>query len=255
MRPFPFFARSIPLALVLACAAVPVASCSDPYAHFTTRFASDFAPAPHTLSVFGIFRDGRMSNDTWDELGPALSGAFASGACQAAYSDDLVEKNQPLSSAVDDYVRANGVSDELLDVLAPAATGDLVLVYTIAGRVGAGPDGGMINTGAMPMQSPNAAAVRNPRYRGVPPTPGAGYGSMRSFGGNANALEVSASLYSVSLHRSVALVEMSYLGSSLDDALAQLTTKLRASFPGSTCGAWNWSVKVDDQKVRALVEH
>ncbi len=249
MRSFPSLAWFPALALA---SVVPIVSCSDPYAHFTTRFASDFAATPHTLSVFGIFRDGRMSNETWDDLGPALSAAFASGACQAAYNDELVEKNQPLSTAVDEYVRANGISDELLDVMAPAATGDLVIVYTIAGRIGGGPDGGTIGTGVMPTQSPNAAAVRSPRYRGVPPTAGAGYGSMRSFGGNANGLEVSASLYSVSLHRSVGLVEMSYIGSSLDDALAQLTAKLRASLPGSTCATWNWAVKVDDQKIRGL---
>jgi hypothetical protein len=226
-------------------------SCSDPYARFNTRFASDFAPGAHSVSVFGIFRDGRMSSDTWDEVGPKLSAAFGSGTCDAAYRNDLVTANPPLSSAIDDYVRANGIGDELLDALAPAASGDLVVVFTVAGHVtSAGIDGGAASV--LP-PTPQASMMRNPRYRGVQPMPGGG-GVPRSFGGSAGTLEMSASLFSVTLHRSVALVEMKYYGESLDDALSQLAAKLRSSLPGSTCTPWNWSIKIDDHKVRELID-
>jgi hypothetical protein len=225
-------------------------SCSDPHTHFTTRVASDFPVSGHTVSVFGIFKEGRMSADTWDELGPTLSAAFATGACQAEYRDELVAGNAPLSTAIDDYVRANGIGDELLDAVAPAATGDMIVVFTIAGKVaGGGIDGG---TYAMPPTTPNIMQRGTAGYRGQHgPMIG---GPMRSFGGSSDALEVSASLYSVAQHRSVALVAMRYYGDSLGDALSQLTAKLRATVPGSTCGAWNANVRVDDQRIRELVE-
>jgi hypothetical protein len=224
-------------------------SCGDPHAHFTTHVASDFPPAGHTVSVFGIFKEGRMSAETWDELGGDLSAAFATGACQAEYRDDLLASNAPLSSAIDDYVRANGIGDELLDAVAPAATGDMIVVYTIAGKVGTGSgDGGVPY---MPPTTPNIMQRGTTGYRGAH---GPMYGGPVFFGGNSDALEVSASLFSVAQHRSVALVAMKYYGDSLPDALGQLTGRLRATVPGSTCGAWNANVRVDDQRIRALVE-
>jgi hypothetical protein len=237
-------------ALLLAILALS-SSCSDPHTHFTTRVASDFPPAGHTVSVFGIFKEGRMSADMWDELGTDLSAAFATGACQAEYRDDIVTSNAPLSSAIDDYVRANGIGDELLDAVAPAATGDMIVVFTIAGKVGTGAiDAG---AGAMPPAPPTTMMRGTTGYRGAH-GPMVSGGPMRFFGGNADGLEVSASLFSVAQHRSVALVAMHYYGDSLQDALGQLAARLRATVPGSTCGAWNAGVHVDDQKIRALVE-
>jgi hypothetical protein len=234
----------------LALLAVTAGSCGDPRASFTTRVASDFPPAGHTVSVFGLFKDGRMSADTWEELGGNLSAAFASSACEAEYRGELLAKNAPLSSAIDDYVRANGIGDELLDAVAPAATGDTIVVFTLSGKVTPNTiDGG---TSAMPPQTPNTMMRGTTGYRGGHgPMPG---GRTRSFGGSSEALEVSASLYSVSQHRSVALVAMRYVGDSLPDALRQLTERLRATLPGSKCGAWDANVRVDDQKIRELVE-
>jgi hypothetical protein len=221
-------------------------SCSDTNAQFTTRFASDFTPERHTVSVFGVFKDGRMSTESWDDLGARLSAAFATGACDAAYRGDLLATNPALSSAIDDCVRANGVGDELIDALAPAATGDLIVVFSVAGRLyGREVDGGTTLLAPTP---PNPS-VRG--YRGQGPTTGA---AMHTYGRNMNALEISASLFSVRLHRSIALVAMQYYGESFDDALKRLTEKLNTVVPGSTCGGWNWNVGIDDHRVRALVE-
>jgi hypothetical protein len=236
-------------ALVLLAAAA--GSCGDLHASFATRVASDFPPAGHTVSVFGLFKDGRMSADTWEDLGADLSAAFASGACEAEYRDQLLSSNASLSSAIDDYVRANGIGDELLDAVAPAATGDVIVVFTISGKLTPNTiDGG---TSAMPPQTPTTTMRGTTGFRGGHgPMPG---GRMRSFGGSSEALDVSASLYSVAQHRSVALVSMQYVGDNLTDALRQLSEKLRATLPGSKCGAWDANVRVDDQKIRELVEH
>jgi hypothetical protein len=71
---------------------------------------------------------------------------------------------------------------------------------------------------------------------------------------SGEGLEVSASLFSVSQHKSVAIVAMRYLGDSLPAALKELSEKLRAAVPGSTCGAWSASVHLDEQKIRDLTE-
>ncbi len=235
--------------LSLAATAIASASCGDPRASFTTKVASDFPPANHTVSVFGVFKDGRMSTEAWDELGAKLSAAFASGACQAEYREDLITTNAPLSSAIDDYVRANGISDDLLDTIAPAATGDAIVVFTMAGKLAATPvENG---TGAMPPTTPTTTMRGSTGFRGQH---GAMAGGMRPFRSSPDALEISASLFSVSQHRSVAVVALRYTGDSVADALAQLATRLRASLPGSACGAWNANVRVDDQRIRELAE-
>jgi hypothetical protein len=239
--------------------AIALASCGDPRASFTTKVASDFPPSGHTVSVLGVFKEGRMSPETWGELGAGLSSAFGPSACPAEYSDDLVTSNAPLSAAIDDYARANGVGDELLDALAPAATGDLIAVFTMAGKVT--PDGhaGGATTGAMPPTAPNTMTRGGTGFRGQ-------HGGMPGMGGpmtdprrgfrpaSGDALELSASLFSVSQHKSVALVAMSYVGDSIPDALAELAARLRAALPGSTCAAWNGSVHLDEQRIRELTE-
>jgi hypothetical protein len=243
--------RAAGVAIALAC-------CGDPRASFTTKVASDFSPSGHTVSVFGVFKEGRMSPETWGELGAGLSSAFGVGACPAEYSDDLVTSNAPLSSAIDDYARANGIGDELLDAVAPAATGDLIAVFTMAGKVAPAGSAGGATTGGMPPAAPNTMMRGGTGFRGQHGAPGMGApmtDPRRGFReAPADALELSASLFSVSQHKSVALVAMRYVGDSLPDALAELAARLRAAVPGSTCAAWNGSVHLDEQRIRELAE-
>ena len=124
--------RRLLLRLTLPVALLFASACADD-AQFTTRFASDFTPAQHVVSVLGVFKDGQMNSESWEALGPRLSAPFGA-TCDTAYAA-LVASNQPLSAAIDDYVRANGPGDELLEQLAPAATGDVILVFTVAGKV------------------------------------------------------------------------------------------------------------------------
>jgi len=62
-----------------------------------------------------------MSPGSWTEFAATLSLPFSQTACQAAYTDDLVSANAELTSAVDDYAKENGVSDELVDRFAARA--------------------------------------------------------------------------------------------------------------------------------------
>jgi hypothetical protein len=235
------------LATSFAGVFLAVGSCADPNAQFSTRVAADFAPGKHVVSVFGVFKDGRMSPDTWDDVGRGLSTAFSSDSCPTEYRDELLATNASLSSAIDDYVRANGIGDELLDAIAPAATGDVVVVFSIAGSV----------SNAQSQIDPDALHVAGPStMMGGGRARSGGRASMnptarRSLSDDATGLDLSASVFSVPLHRSVAMVQMRYFGKSMGEATRQFAAKLGSTLPGARCGAWDQAIRVGD-KIRAL---
>lgn len=218
-------------------------------AQFTTRVAPELGQGRHTVSVLGVFKDGRMNDEAWGAIAPRLSAAFGA-ACPALYGAQLAKEKPALSEAIDDYARANGVGEELLDQLGPAAGGDLILVLHVAGRVSTSKGGGA-----------DTSSVSG----ATPATSRSGVGPMSSFGHRSilppgvevtggGGLELSSSLFSVRLHRSVALVALKYSGDSADEAVGKLAARLAATIPGSTCGGWNWSALVDDHRIRDLAE-
>jgi hypothetical protein len=239
--PLPCLTFALP-ALLLA------GGCSDD-AQFTTRFASDFSPSRHTVSVLGVFRDGQMSTEAWESIGSKLSSPFGA-TCDTAYAS-LVTSNQPLSAAIDDYVRANGPGDELLEQLAPAAKGDLIAVFTVAGHV-AGKAAPPPDTSNVQQSSPMTGAGGG-KYRGSRPG-GVNGGRGMPKAAPVAAFEVSVSFYSVSQKRAVGLVALQYDGTSMDEALQRMAQRLDLSLPAARCAGWDWKTKVDDGRIRALIE-
>jgi len=238
------------LAPLVPAALLALGGCSSD-TQFTTQVAPELGQGRHTVSVLGVFKDGRMNDEAWGAIAPRLS-AVLGAACPALYGPQLAKQKPDLSEAIDDYARANGVGDELLDQLGPAAGGDLILVVDVAGRVTKPKGGGAGGADTSSMSG------------GAPPTSQSGAGPMSSMsasqplmppameGGGISGLELSASLFSVRLHRSVALVALQYSGDSADDAVNKLAAKLAATFPGLTCGGWNWNAPVDDHRIREL---
>src|SRR5260221_8231220 len=110
-----------------------VASCADEKTHFDVRYAPGFERRGVSLSVLGVFKDGRLNPEAWDEVLPKLSPALGSNPCPAAFGPALFRTNAAFAEAVDDYTMANGMTDELLDEFAPAAKGDLILTLVTAG--------------------------------------------------------------------------------------------------------------------------
>jgi len=213
------------------------------------RFAPEFPKTPQKISILGVFRDGRMNAESWDELGMRLSAPFGTGTCPIAFDKDLISKKEDLANAIDDYARANGVTEGLLDKLAPAASGDEVLVFTIAGKPRMHDvDGGVPTQAASPPTAPSTTRGGGMgRQRG-----GMGMSPMRA--AERNSFEVSATLFSPHDHRSVGLVSMDYAGSSANDAFARFAQKLSASLPGASCAGWHWDVPVDEKAIRDLKE-
>jgi len=221
-------------------------------AQLTSRFASGFTHAPHTLAVLGVYKDGRMSSDAWEQVGPGLSRPFGA-TCDQGFAQ-LESKNQPLSGVIDDYTRANGVGDDLLEQLAPAAQGDLILVVTVAGRVGS-KGSNLPDTNTLSSGTPGIGSSKYRTGSGIGSPVGGptrGSGGMRRPLDTTSAFEMSASLYSVADKKAVGIVTLEYDGKSVDDAVARLAERLGTELPGSRCGGWNWDVKVDDQRIRDL---
>jgi hypothetical protein len=229
---------------VLAVMFAAAAACGSTDATFSSRFASGFAPAHHVVSVLGAYRDGQMSADTWNSIGPQISPSLGGANCDAAYAFALVSTDRAVSSAIDDYTRSNGPTDDLLAHLAPAAKGDLILVLTLAGTVRL-----RSNDPASP-----ASISGSPAIGGRSPAGGARGGGIAPSGpeprSQSDAFEMSASLFSVALRRSVALVGMQYSGASADEAVAQFAARLAQVLPGTTCAGWNWDAKIDAEQIR-----
>jgi hypothetical protein len=225
----------------LLCAAL--LGCDDGSGELTAKFAANFAPGPHTVSVLGVYQDGRMSPATWDDLGPYLVQALRSDHCAVGY-DALATSGAPLAEAIDGFAREDGPTDELLTQLAPAAEGDLVLVLTFAGK--------------LPAKAPGSGAA----HPAVAPSGGGGRRRGGRRGGSAptqeaadpNRLDISASLFSVSQRRSVALIQMRYAGASVQDAMTRFTAKLKDSVPDMKCVGWNWNVNIDPSALRPKTE-
>jgi hypothetical protein len=230
----------------LAVAAIGLIACADD--GFAVRRAAEFPRGGTTnMSVLGIFKDGRMNAESWDELGAGLSAPFSERRCEVAYSNKLVTTLPALSTAVDDYARANGVTDDLLDQLAPMAKGDTILFITIAGH----PPQAVDNAGVRPSSSPTPMRGGSRRRGGGLPSP-----SDRSARSSTDrsVFEVSATLFSRQLHHSVAIIDMTYSGSSVEDALRKFAVKLGSEMPRSTCTGWDWDTPVDASQIRKLSE-
>jgi hypothetical protein len=234
-------------AAVLGLALVP--GCFNNF-NYRSEFAQGFVRGQHRVSVLGVFKDGRMDFEAWDAVAPTMSTAFAGGKCPTGYRSDFVAEHGSLSSAIDDAARSDGLSDDLLTQLAPAAKGDLIVVFTLAGHVekakidirepaqptgGMGPGGG--GGGAAGIGSRMPLARRGPQ----------------SATSNV-ALSLSATMFSVASHTSVGVIELEYTGENASDAIAQFAAKVRDTIPGSTCDEWDWSVPIDEHRVRELVD-
>jgi hypothetical protein len=224
------------LALLGACAGEPD--------QFQTQFSPGLTGKAHTLSVFGVFRDGRMSTRAWDELAPKLTDMLGLDPCDAAYGAELVTNYGALASAIDDYSKNYGVTDPLLDQLAPAAEGDLILVVVVAGA-----------------PKPKGGAEPQTRPRPAPGPSGPG-GRMRRapFPGRAEPRETATfdvvfSVFSPKEHAMVGAVAFHYTGTSEDVAFAKVQAKWKELFPKTSCKKWDFEAHpVDSDSIRVLPE-
>ena len=211
---------------------------------YSKQLAPGFAPSGHAVSVLGVYKDGQMSSGAWDAIEPRLSRALGASRCAAGYTDALSSTHNAIATAIEDYARSEGPSDELLGRLAPAAGGDLIMVVTIAGRL------------------PSHESEKDEVQHASPSMgPGGGRNGMGGAGPthapqpvSTDELDLSTTLFSVSEKKAVAVVSERYLGTSVDEAVLNLAAKLTESLPGASCAAWNWDAPVDADAIRHSIE-
>jgi len=226
--------------IVCAAALSALLACAGEDSQLTAHVAPELArAAPHPIAVFGVFRDGRMNTKAWDDLSSKL-GVLGLEPCTAVYDADLVTSAGDLASAIDDYTRSYGVTDTLLGAIGAAAKSDLILVFAVSG--------------ALP--SKHTASEDTPR---PPPSPyrapRTSYAARAGPRRDPGALEVTATLYSTSLHAGVAAVTLRYTGTSENEAFAQLDAKLKDLFPAASCAGWDLGGHpLDPAAVRRLPE-
>jgi len=243
---------STPRLLPLFARAAPIVACGGD-ARFAANFASGFAPAHHTVSVLGVYKDGQMSSDAWSAIGARVSPALGARTCEPGYGSVAVgAADGTLMSAIEDYARANGPTDELVALLAPAAKGELIVVITLAGRPPA-PSSSDVQGASAPATTGGRGAMSGGAM--TPASRGArGPGSRKPT--DTNVLDVSASLYSVAQARSVGIVSMEYSGASVQDAITRFAARLAQEVPTATCTGWDWrAATVDAERIRASIDH
>lgn len=228
---------------------VAAISCAGEDAELTARFAPEMQHAPRaTIAVLGVLKGGRMSADAWTDLSPAISAALGGSACAAAFDDKLDAR---LASAVDHHARENGVTNELFRAFAGATTADLILLVETSGQ--------------LPASSAPGNAPPAPLGGGLAPTAGRGMGGGMPSGGarhamgpppeddgTRDALEMSASIYSARLGRSVGTVTMRYTGKSAEDAVHRFARKLGTALEGTRCAPWKSDAWPEADAVRTL---
>ncbi len=216
-------------------------ACGDEDINFAVKYAPGYSNSGNAISIFGVFKDGRMSPEAWDDLGPRFSAAFHDTSCDIAISSDLRRSNLALFTAVDDAGRQTGITDVLLDRFGPAAVGTSVLVITISGRVPKAKDATHSATRSQMMRGGSGGRGRRSP---APHNPG-----RKS---DSEVFEISGSLFSIAQHRSVAQVAMLYKGTSEEEALTKFVAKLGASFPGASCRGWKPDALPTDDTIRRL---
>jgi len=232
--------RLAPLGVLLVSLAT--AGCGDDTFH-VERAAGFPRGGGASVSVFGLYRDGRLAPEAWDTVRPHLAPLFGTAGCDPGYPDMLTSSGTPALQAVDDFTRANGVTDELLDRLSTMAKGDLVLLVTMTGRPHATTD-----------KDTSSPGVPTPTFRGGGRRGGgqAAAGPRKGATAETPTFEAVGLVFSVKAHQSVGVVRMSYAGTSLDEALERFMTRIGTELPAAQCAGWRSDGRIEAADIRRL---
>jgi hypothetical protein len=238
------------LSFFLALSAACNVGCASNDAPFHLRSGPEFAETDRTISVFGFFKDGELTAETKASLGPKPWSFLGGDGCDIAYAA-LVGESPRLAKTVDDYVKNNGITDDLLGVFGPAAEGAMIMSVIMAGHVTIDDAGTETAPAATPPSSPARGGGGGHGHRGGGAMP-SHTGRERSV--DHGAIELAASFYAIGAQRSVALAETRYVGPSAEAAWKTFSTKLAAAVPGATCRGWSLAAHLDPNRLQRLLE-
>jgi len=171
------------------------------------------------ISVLGVFKDGRMNEVHWDDVGTALAPALG-GTCELGFTERLKLEEPDVFSKADAETKENGVTDDLFKQFATRARGEALLAMTIVGHVHGGS-----SFRAETMEKTTGKSTSKGRSAKAAAEPG---------------LDISLALYSVPAHETALTVHLHYTGASVDEALQMFADKVHSLLPGAKCAGWRW---------------
>ena len=128
---------------------------------YDVKYSPGFSAGPTTVSVLGVYQDGRMSNELRDEALARLSPVLGKPTCEIVWGDKLRAAEPDFFEEIDRSTQADGLTEETLDRFSGWAEGDTILVLSLNIRRG----------GASPAP-PSAEAGGSGFNRGTGPLPG-----------------------------------------------------------------------------------
>lgn len=217
-------ARSSYLAAFLL--ALASASCGSADADYRVQYAPGFAPERASVSVLGVYKDGRMSTSYWEKLGPKLSTVLGGKTCDPFFSERLSTEDPKLFAKIEKDAKEEGITQDLVSLVAPHARGELIMVVNVYGR--------------LPTQSKTDTSA------GPQPSYGGGMQGRNAMGRSAaprtpkddNALVMQADLMSTETREVMGRIALRYTGTSVDDALAKFIEKIKLELPTTACTGW-----------------
>lgn len=200
--------------------------CAASDAEFRVTRSPRFTPSG--VSVFGVFKSGRLRAEYWDEIGDAISPVLNAHSCESVFGERLESADPALFEKLDEDSKEGGITPELLERIAPRAMGGLILAMRVTGRL----------REEEHAQRALALANRPPAGARSRPTPVAGKHAPDPV--EDETFTLTLSLFSLEAHDFVAEVSLRYTGQSVEQALSRFAERVRAELPDLTCMGWKW---------------
>lgn len=226
--------------VVAAFVAGLASGCGEAGVYYDVKFAPGYGPGPTTVSVLGVFQDGRMSNEMWNEVDARLAPTLGEPTCDALWGEAFRRAQPDLFEQLDRASQADGVTEEMLDRFSEAAVGDAILLISLHIRRAGAP-------GSKQGYDPMSGNARNP-YSATGPMPGQRRGqqglapvrpgAIRPDRWQGQEIRLAATLYSAKQHAPMGRIILNYLGTNIDDATRRFVSKLGETLPGSVCKGW-----------------
>lgn len=229
---------------ILIAIALGVAGCGSDV-QLSVNHAPGYSARNLTLSVLGVFKNGRMDAGAWGEWAPIISAAVGSNQCKPAFDENMEAAVRPLYDSFDDSTREDGITDEILDSVGKNARGDAILVIEAFGRPTPMKVG---STEAAPAPAPPPPQRSGRHGRGRSSAPAA---SETTPAPAPVRFEASVGVYSLKTHEIVASVHTQYDAADSEAALAGFSRQLRATLLGATCADWAWQHASSDAQSTA----
>jgi hypothetical protein len=215
-----------PLALALLLSPLGCAAEQVPL----TQTLPEFHAGAHRLGLVGMFRRGRLDQETWVALAPHLMQPYGGAKCQSAYGHTLREADPDTYAAFDRHIKEEGLDNAALAMLVPYTRADLLLIFDARD-----PRGGVVTTERKDPTDLPGRPTRSGHARSASATSEPAKAALSAGAG----FTLSASLFSVSARKLVARAD-SRDEKTLRAAAQELSNTLAPMLAGSSCTPWIW---------------